>query len=97
MPVPNKEAVREILYARLNTLVNSPDEDVSLKAIKELGTIAGIYAEVAPRQLTAQQTNNFTIPPDKLAEVVSGLRSIGSGQKPEPQPIKMEVVSDANV
>jgi hypothetical protein len=79
MPVPNKEAIRSSIYARLLTLLNSTDEEVSLKAAKELGTIAGIYAEVTPKSLSASQTNNFVLSPDQLSGVLDGLKKISSG------------------
>jgi hypothetical protein len=80
MPVPNKETIRSTIYARLLTLLNSADEEVALKASKELGTIAGIYAEVAPRNLSASQTNNFVLSPDQLSGVLDGLRSLSSNK-----------------
>lgn len=83
MPVPPKETIREILYTRLSTLINSPDEDVALKAIKELGTIAGIYAEVAPKQLNATQTNNFVIPAEKLSSALDAIKKVGKAERAE--------------
>lgn len=79
MAVPTKEEVRSLLYARLTSLLQSTDEEVSLKAAKELGTIAGIYAEVSPKQLTAQQTNQFYLAPDTMAKVVESLRKVAGG------------------
>jgi len=78
MATPTKEEIRTLLYGRLMVLLNSPDEDISLKAAKELGTIAGIYAEVQPKALSAQQTNNFTLTPEAMSGVISNLRLIGN-------------------
>jgi len=74
----DKQSVKEMLYAKLQQLLNSPDEDVALKAARELGTIAGIYADVSPRSITAQQTNTFILDPDKMSEALSGLKKIAS-------------------
>lgn len=71
-----KDQIRDLAYARLLVLANSPDEDVSLKAIHELTTLGGLHADVSPRSITAQQTNNFTIPADKLESAVRALRQI---------------------
>lgn len=76
----DKQTVKEIIYAKLQQLLNSTDEDVSLKAAKELGTIAGIYADVSPKSITAQQTNTFILDPDKMSEALAGLKKIAAPQ-----------------
>ena len=78
MPIA-KDQVRELIYARLIALTNSTDEDISIKAIHELGVIAGLHADVNPRAITAMQTNNFTIPAEKLTEALSAIRRISGG------------------
>lgn len=74
----DKNAVKEMLYAKLQQLLNSPDEDIAIKAAKELGTIAGIYADVSPRSITAQQTNTFVLDSDKMSEALAGLKKIAA-------------------
>lgn len=78
MPM-TKDQVRELIYARLVQLTNSPDDDISIKAIHELGVIAGLHADVNPKAITAMQTNNFTIPAEKLTEALSAIRRISGG------------------
>ena len=90
--LPSKEDIRTLLYTRLTTLLNSQDEEIAIKAVKELGTIAGIYAEVSPRQISAHQTNNFTIPEDKLAAIVSNLKQIA----PSEQIVEAVIEEEAN-
>ncbi len=76
MALPTKDDVRALIYGRLTTLLQSSDEEVSIKAAKELGTLAGLYAEVSPKALNAQQTNQFYLAPDTMTKVVESLRLV---------------------
>jgi len=83
MALPTKDDVRALIYGRLTTLLQSSDEEVSIKAAKELGTLAGLYAEVNPKAISAQQTNQFYLAPDTMTKVVESLRLVAGAPTEE--------------
>lgn len=82
MAIPSKEDLRTFIYSRLMTLAASSDDEVAIKAIKELGIVSGVSSENSPKALTAQQTNNFVLSPEQMAGVLSGLRAISNASNP---------------
>lgn len=77
MAIPNKEEIRSIIYGRLLTLANSTDDEVALKAIKELGIVSGVSSENNPKALSATQQNTFVLSPDQMGGVLAGLKALG--------------------
>jgi len=76
MQYPEKEEIKAIIFAKLLTLTQGPDPKIAIAAARELGELAGLYADVAPKAITAQQTNNFTLSPEAMGGILEGLKAI---------------------